>query len=400
MCEAEEGKDIESGLHLAFKKLKVDPEWNADMMLTPNKKNAVHHLWIRKESQSDLSKKPNGDTTCSKAEKSAELEDGQSSGITRNPSEGQKESQPKLKIAVVKPTRRSAPYPHKDDFLSLSKLTFTDETCQKKSCSCSHKTQPSSSKGLFLNYARACVQSKYKVQQPVLRQARFRSHNKHKDHKSVIRAARLKILRTHTPKIGKPLPQGSNLANRTIFGANQNKHKDLSFSALAVGSIPSNSESGTANGKLQNPGKPDNTKPKSIKLFSGNSFEKHRSVSVVAPYSIQGRVIVEGAEAAAKDDEGATAQSSAAETGATAALDLSSLTESLLSSSQSDSAKKSSEACFACPIHPRRCLRPCTCATQARLDPDDLTMDELACYFEDFVHIPKKMSSMAEMMYT
>lgn len=31
--------------------------------------------------------------------------------------------------------------------------------------------------------------------------------------------------------------------------------------------------------------------------------------------------------------------------------------------------------------------------------PCDVTMDELASYFETFVHIPKKMSSMAEMMY-
>lgn len=31
--------------------------------------------------------------------------------------------------------------------------------------------------------------------------------------------------------------------------------------------------------------------------------------------------------------------------------------------------------------------------------PDDVTIDELASYFETFVHIPKKMSSMAEMMY-
>lgn len=30
---------------------------------------------------------------------------------------------------------------------------------------------------------------------------------------------------------------------------------------------------------------------------------------------------------------------------------------------------------------------------------DDVTIDELASYFETFVHIPKKMSSMAEMMY-
>ncbi|XP_054707099.1 uncharacterized protein LOC129216908 [Uloborus diversus] len=31
---------------------------------------------------------------------------------------------------------------------------------------------------------------------------------------------------------------------------------------------------------------------------------------------------------------------------------------------------------------------------------DDITVDELAGYFENFVYIPKKMSHMAEMMYT
>ncbi|KAF5299857.1 hypothetical protein FQA39_LY11394 [Lamprigera yunnana] len=44
-----------------------------------------------------------------------------------------------------------------------------------------------------------------------------------------------------------------------------------------------------------------------------------------------------------------------------------------------------------------------TCSHQARMSvaPScDVTIDELASYFETFVHIPKKMSSMAEMMYT
>lgn len=44
-----------------------------------------------------------------------------------------------------------------------------------------------------------------------------------------------------------------------------------------------------------------------------------------------------------------------------------------------------------------------TCSHQARMSiapPCDVTIDELASYFETFVHIPKKMSSMAEMMYT
>lgn len=42
-----------------------------------------------------------------------------------------------------------------------------------------------------------------------------------------------------------------------------------------------------------------------------------------------------------------------------------------------------------------------SCSQQALLNSTncDVTIDELACYFETFVHIPKKMSSMAEMMY-
>lgn len=42
-----------------------------------------------------------------------------------------------------------------------------------------------------------------------------------------------------------------------------------------------------------------------------------------------------------------------------------------------------------------------TCSVQARISPPpcDVTIDELASYFEEFVHIPKKMSHMAEMMY-
>lgn len=41
-----------------------------------------------------------------------------------------------------------------------------------------------------------------------------------------------------------------------------------------------------------------------------------------------------------------------------------------------------------------------TCAEEARNDATDLSVDELASYFDEFVHIPRKMSEMAEMMYT
>uniref|UniRef100_S4P6P0 Oxidative stress-responsive serine-rich protein 1 n=1 Tax=Pararge aegeria TaxID=116150 RepID=S4P6P0_9NEOP len=43
--------------------------------------------------------------------------------------------------------------------------------------------------------------------------------------------------------------------------------------------------------------------------------------------------------------------------------------------------------------------RSASCSQQALNPPCDITIDELASYFETLVHIPKKMSSMAEMMY-
>ncbi|XP_023214836.1 uncharacterized protein LOC111640552 [Centruroides sculpturatus] len=42
--------------------------------------------------------------------------------------------------------------------------------------------------------------------------------------------------------------------------------------------------------------------------------------------------------------------------------------------------------------------RELTCSRQARMD--DVTVDELAGYFDNLVYIPRKMSHMAEMMYT
>ena len=43
-------------------------------------------------------------------------------------------------------------------------------------------------------------------------------------------------------------------------------------------------------------------------------------------------------------------------------------------------------------------IQPCSCAQQAAKF-DDWTADELAGYFDTLCHIPKKMSTMAEMMY-
>lgn len=41
-----------------------------------------------------------------------------------------------------------------------------------------------------------------------------------------------------------------------------------------------------------------------------------------------------------------------------------------------------------------------SCSQEAKLNELDFTMEELASYFDELVYIPKKMSEMAEMMYT
>lgn len=55
-------------------------------------------------------------------------------------------------------------------------------------------------------------------------------------------------------------------------------------------------------------------------------------------------------------------------------------------------------------VAPPRRLEYNSCSKQARISQDfcfdDTTVDELAGYFENMVYIPKKMSQMAEMMYT
>lgn len=51
------------------------------------------------------------------------------------------------------------------------------------------------------------------------------------------------------------------------------------------------------------------------------------------------------------------------------------------------------------PLNATNNTRSCSQQAAGNATADDVTIDELACYFDTFVHIPKKMSSMAEMMY-
>lgn len=72
-------------------------------------------------------------------------------------------------------------------------------------------------------------------------------------------------------------------------------------------------------------------------------------------------------------------------------------------SSQHQQQQQSSQQQSPSSSSPTASTSSASCSTQARLNgssmPCDITIDEMASYFETLVHIPKKMSSMAEMMY-
>lgn len=72
-------------------------------------------------------------------------------------------------------------------------------------------------------------------------------------------------------------------------------------------------------------------------------------------------------------------------------------------SSQQQQYQQSSQQQSPSSSSPTASTSSASCSTQARLNgssmPCDITIDEMASYFETLVHIPKKMSSMAEMMY-
>jgi len=265
-----------------------------------------------------------------------------------------KTSPGKLKISPSKSNLRAKPYSkQRDDGLPPLEQMSLQGDCRRDGCQCSLGTKREDSS---LNLARACCNG------IVVREARLRLRNVHKDQREVMRATRLKLHQraNHTQHIAlsKPADLTSQLpANKPGNSA----HHTGAFQA-APGSNVKSFASLAAPAKTPSSSSHNNTDTetskhncsKQQKDFSGSSF------SLLRPSSSEER------------------------------LSLQSLAKELPLVSDTGAGRASVDTA----------ADPVTCAQQALLQPDDLTVEELACYLEDFVYIPRKMSSMAEMMYT
>lgn len=262
------------------------------------------------------------------------------------------------KIKTGRSSDRVSPYKKRDELLQLQKLNLSNEACLKQGCDCMKANHSSESK---LNYAHACKDVDKKFSNDVIKEAKLRLHNQQKDQREVIRAARLKIHKHNLAKsVTAKAPAVSSVNYKQVFADAQSK-KMLSFGSLA------------AEAKSVEPSE-NKEESASSASFDGQSFQTlRRDTRAMTPSAASARQVSD-------------------------TLDLGQLSSTLPDVPPVSSHSSSRH----CAVHQQCSGRPCSCscAQQALMTPDDLTVEELACYLEDFVYIPRKMSSMAEMMYT
>ena len=310
----------------------------------------------------------------------------------------------KLKVAIVKPTVRSRPYSKKEDLPSMEQINLTQETCQKEGCPCTKKQKTrDDSESATLNYARVCANPKFTQQRKVLQEAKLRLHHKQKDHREVIRAAKLKLLKRNADR--KDL-DGVVVAkkDKVVFGSNSSSKKGQGmkdFRSLIACDKPDEIKLSKKNSKTTTTTKSAPFAAAATKVYTGDAFQSYRSISIVAPFqhspAMQSQTVTSsGASASVKTKND--------EHEGDGSLDLRALEAGLPQTTEdvvSERGPSEGSSCSACSPGGSPCpLHAQSCSQQARLQPDDLSVEELACYFEDFVYLPKKMSTMAEMMYT
>ena len=172
---------------------------------------------------------------------------------------------------------------------------------------------------------------------PLIREARLKFHHSEKDCKQVIRAAKLKIFKHGQKQVTKGKVSTCNL-----------KAGPRSPVSSSLDTLPVFGGSSSEEDCSDFAGVAANSKPKKDEIKNAFYFKGYRSHSGVRPKVKRLSESKDGASGLATSLSGTDLEMS--------------------------------------------------CSQEARLD--DTSVDDLAGYFDDFVHIPKKMSSMAEMMYT
>ncbi|XP_013403426.1 uncharacterized protein LOC106168785 [Lingula anatina] len=314
-------------LQTAFKNLKVDPEWNSKMVEDKSCKLFVCSLLLGKNSSA------------------AQPEAKKMKKVTHE----------KFKATTKVRNYRKAPY-SVPDIPSMEVLSFQRDECNCQTCKddCSH-TQTE----LKYNYARIISSSNHSMEKKkILHDAKLKLHNSDKDRKTVIRSARLHIIKKSKVSVSIKMPVSNlqlpecGLPSTRTFGANASGLTD--FSKMAKDhSADQKAELVTC---------------ERDKEGKRGGYSNYRGETVCTSCSKDVKEIC-----ASNGDHPS---------------ELPVISRKKITRSSSNSPRESLET----PTLTR------TCSQEARLD--EMTVDELACYFEDFVYIPKKMSSMAEMMYT
>ncbi|XP_071117233.1 uncharacterized protein [Haliotis cracherodii] len=318
--EESEGSDSDPGLHLALKKLKVDPNWDESKVLEGTVSYKLRDLWAGEtESRADHEVSPK-----------------------------------RMKHQRLSPEKtRVDPYPV-DCVTSLQKLCLSKEKCTKKFCTCVINNSPSTSGSPRhkQNLAHVAVQ-----QRKLIREARFKLHNAQKDKRQVIRAARLQLSQKtvvsspaceNSPKKIPPKCIRVSCASSKVFGSNASQGL-ANFSSLSA-----------------NPtSKPEDATSSRFEFNGYRELQMSSTPGLEFPPATKRCVdSVAGAVSDTRDSPHPP---------------------------QPDRDTATRDTTGEVPAAK-------SCSQEARLD--DLSVNELAGYFEDFVHIPKKMSTMAEMMYT
>lgn len=243
-----------------------------------------------------------------------------------------------------KGSKRMEPYPQEVIF-SMQKMTLKKEECNTKHCRCTNQCDTENRNKY--NYANVSGSPRR-----LIREARLKLHHSEKDRKHIIRSARLQLIK----KDRKSDPTGLNVMRLPLSTENSSD-----ISVFGSGS------------------------KKVLSDFSSMciSSKKSETNNSQAYFDVEHRHNVSGSRKHSRDSNSNSPGSSCSPKAKTArhckTRSAPGRSVDLNKANQDQVLERS-------------------CSQEARLD--DLTVNELAGYFEDFVYIPKKMSSMAEMMYT